>query len=168
VEEYFSQLLNVHNASDVRQIEMHTPEPLVSGLSLLEIQIAIAKLKKYKTPGSDQITAELIQAGGETFVSVINKLFNSIWNKEELPDQWKESISVAIHKKVIKLTVINIMISLPSTTYTILLNILLLRLSPYTDLLGIINVDFHLSDQLLIRFSAFVSYSYTSRKPMIQ
>jgi hypothetical protein len=30
---YFSRLLNVHNASDVRQIEVHTAEPLVYGPS---------------------------------------------------------------------------------------------------------------------------------------
>jgi hypothetical protein len=28
---YFSQLFNVHDVSDVRQIEMHTAEPLVPG-----------------------------------------------------------------------------------------------------------------------------------------
>jgi hypothetical protein len=28
---YFSQLLNMHNVSDVRQIEVHTAEPLVPG-----------------------------------------------------------------------------------------------------------------------------------------
>jgi hypothetical protein len=61
---YFSQLLNVHNVSDVRQIGIHTAEPLVPGPSRLEAEIAIAKLKKYKSPGSDQILAELIQAGG--------------------------------------------------------------------------------------------------------
>jgi hypothetical protein len=61
---YFSQLLNVHNISDVGQIEVHTYEPLVPGPSRLEVEIAIAKLKKYKSPGSDQIPAELIQAGG--------------------------------------------------------------------------------------------------------
>jgi hypothetical protein len=32
-------------------------------------------------------------------LSVFHKLINSIWNKEELPDQWKESIIVPIHKK---------------------------------------------------------------------
>jgi hypothetical protein len=58
---YFSQLLNVHNVSDVRQIEVHTAEPLVCGPSRLEVEIAIAKLRKYKSPGSDQILAELIQ-----------------------------------------------------------------------------------------------------------
>jgi hypothetical protein len=45
---YFSRLLNVHNVSDVRQIEVHTAEPLVPSLSRLEVEIAIAKLKKYK------------------------------------------------------------------------------------------------------------------------
>jgi hypothetical protein len=45
---YFSQLLNVHNASDVKQIEIHTTEPLVPGLSHLEFEIAIGKLKRYK------------------------------------------------------------------------------------------------------------------------
>jgi hypothetical protein len=44
-------------------------------------------LKKYKSPGSDQILAELIQAGGEILVSVIHKLITSLWNKEELPEE---------------------------------------------------------------------------------
>jgi hypothetical protein len=59
--------------------------------------MAIAKLKKYKSPSSDQIPAELIQAGGEMLVSAIHKLINSIRSKEELPDQRKEPIIVPIH-----------------------------------------------------------------------
>jgi hypothetical protein len=55
-------------------------------------------LKKYKSPGRDEIPAELIQAEGEILLSVIHKLINSIWNKEELPDRW-ESIIAPIHKK---------------------------------------------------------------------
>jgi hypothetical protein len=47
--------LNVRNISDVRQIEVHTAEPLVPDPSCLEVEIAIAKLKKYKSPSSDQI-----------------------------------------------------------------------------------------------------------------
>jgi hypothetical protein len=45
---YFSQLLIVHNVSDVRQIEVHIAEPLVPGSSPLEVEIAVAKLRKYK------------------------------------------------------------------------------------------------------------------------
>jgi hypothetical protein len=96
---YFSQLLNVHNASDVRQLEVHTAEPLVPGPSHLEVEVAIAKFKKYKSPGSDQIPVELIQGTGEILLSAIHKLINSVWDKEELIDRWKESIIVQIHKK---------------------------------------------------------------------
>jgi hypothetical protein len=51
--------LNVHNVSDVGQIEIHTAEPLVPGPSHLVAEIAVAKLKKYKHPDSDQILAQL-------------------------------------------------------------------------------------------------------------
>jgi hypothetical protein len=51
-----------------------------------------------KNFGSDEIAAELIQARGEILRSKIHKLINSIWNKEKLPDQWKESITVPVHK----------------------------------------------------------------------
>jgi hypothetical protein len=67
---------------------MHTAGPLVLSPSRLEVEIAISKLKKYKSPGSDQIPAQLIQAGGEMLQSAFHKLINSVWNKE---DQWKES-----------------------------------------------------------------------------
>jgi hypothetical protein len=82
--DYFSQLLNIHNASDVRQIEIHTAELQIPGASHLEVEITIAKLKKYKSLGSAQIVAEFFQAGGEIFVCAVNKFINSIWNKEEL------------------------------------------------------------------------------------
>jgi hypothetical protein len=74
-------------------------EPLVSGFSRLEVKIAIAKLRKYKSPGSDQILAEPIQTEGEILLSLIHKLVNSVWNKEELPYQWKESIIIPMYKR---------------------------------------------------------------------
>jgi len=66
-------------------------EPLVPEPSLVEVETAIGKLKRYKSPGTDQILAEMIKAGGETLHSEIHMLIHSIWNKEELPQQWKES-----------------------------------------------------------------------------
>jgi hypothetical protein len=58
--------LNVHRVSDVRPVEIHTSEP-----SHFEVEIAIAKLKRYESLGSDQIPA-----GGETLLSEIHKLIN--------------------------------------------------------------------------------------------
>jgi hypothetical protein len=83
---YSSQLLNVHSISDVRQIKIHIAEPLVPDPSPFEVEIAITKLKNYKSSGSYQILAELIQAGGETLRSEIHKLTNSLWSKEQLRD----------------------------------------------------------------------------------
>jgi hypothetical protein len=40
---YFSQLLNVHRVTVVRQIEIHTAEPLVPEPSPSEVEIAIAR-----------------------------------------------------------------------------------------------------------------------------
>jgi hypothetical protein len=96
---YFCHLLNVHRAGSVRQTQMHTAEPLVPEPSASEVEAAIGKLKRYKSPGVHQIPAKLIQAGGKTLHLEIHKLAKLIWNKEELMHQWKESIVVPIHKK---------------------------------------------------------------------
>jgi hypothetical protein len=98
-ENNFSQLLNVYRVSDVCQIEIHRAEPLVPDPSGFEFEIATAKLKMYKLPGSDQIPEEMIQVEDELLWSEICKVINSIRNKEELPAQWKESITVPIYKK---------------------------------------------------------------------
>ena len=78
------------------------PEPLVPEPSAFEVELAIEKLKNHKSPGIDQISAELIKAGGRTICCEIHKLIIYIWNEEELPDEWKESIIVPIYKKGIK------------------------------------------------------------------
>jgi hypothetical protein len=103
---YFSQLLNVHNVSDVRQIEVHMAEPLVHGPSRLEVEIAIAKLKKYKSPGSAQILAELIQAGGKILLSVIHKLINYFGIRNNCLISGRSLLLYQFTKRVKKLTVI--------------------------------------------------------------
>ena len=88
--------------------------------------MAIEKRKSHKSPGVDQIPAELIKEGGSTIHYQIHKLIVSIWNKEELPEEWKESIIAPIHKNGDKTDGNNYRgISLLPTTYKILSNILL-------------------------------------------
>jgi hypothetical protein len=66
-------------------------------------------------------------------VSVIHKLINSIWNKEEFPDHWK-SIIIPVHKMGDKTGCNNYRgISLLSISYKILSNILHSWLIPYID-----------------------------------
>jgi len=56
----------------------------------------------------------------------IHKLITSIWKKENLPEDWKESIIIPIHKKGDKTDCNNF-----RGTYKILSNILLSTLIPY-------------------------------------
>jgi hypothetical protein len=49
-----------------------------------------------KSPGINQVPAELIKAGGRILQSEIHKLIISIWNKQELPEEWKASVIVPI------------------------------------------------------------------------
>jgi len=104
----------------------------VPDLSAFEVEMAIDKLKGHKSPGIDQIPAKLIKAGGRTIPHEILKLIKSIWNKEELCEEWKESIFVCIYMKGDNTDHINYRgISLLSTTYKIVSNILLSRKGNY-------------------------------------
>ena len=105
------------------------PEPSTS-----EVENAIEKLKRHKSPGTDQIPVEMIKTEGRTVHSDIHKLINYIWNKEELQVEWKESIIVPIYWKGDKIDHSSYRgISLLPSTYKILSNILLSRLNPYAE-----------------------------------
>jgi hypothetical protein len=122
--------LNVHGVNDVRQTEILTAEPLVPQPSAKEVEMATEKLRSHKVPDIDQIPTKLIKVGGRKIHYEIHKLIISIWNKEELPEEWKESIIVFIYKKGDTKDCSNYRCtSLMQTIYTILCNILLSRLT---------------------------------------
>jgi len=101
---------------------------------VFEFELAIKKLKSHKSPGIDQIPTEMIKAGGRTIRPEIRKIIISIWNKNKLPEKWKESIIVPIYKKGDKTDCSNYRgISLLPPTYKILSKILLSRLIPYAE-----------------------------------
>jgi hypothetical protein len=110
-------------------MEIHTVGPLVPESSPFEVEIAIAKLKRYRSLGNDQILAELIQAGGETLCSEINKFINPTWT----PLRSRRSLLLYQFTRVVRLTSNYQGISLCSTSHKILSNILLSRLSPCID-----------------------------------
>jgi hypothetical protein len=98
--------------------------------SSFEFEMAVEKLysqviRYWSNP------SRLIKAGGRKSRSEILKFSDSTWNKEELPEEWKESLTVHIYKKGDKTDRSNYRrISHLSTTYKILSNILLWKLTP--------------------------------------
>jgi hypothetical protein len=95
----FSQILNVRGVNDVRQTEIHTADPIVPEPSAFEGEMATEKLKRHRPPYIDLITAKFIKAGRIKIHSEAHKLTNSLWNKELLPGEWKESIIIPVYKK---------------------------------------------------------------------
>jgi hypothetical protein len=83
-------VLNVHGFRDVRQIDIRTAEQLVPEPRPVEVGTAVRKLRINKSPGTDQIPTELVEAGCEKFFSERNKFITSVWNNDKLPRQWKE------------------------------------------------------------------------------
>jgi hypothetical protein len=55
---------------------MHTAEPFVPDHSASEFEVVIGVLKRYRSPSFDQIPAEIIEVGGETLRSEIQKLLS--------------------------------------------------------------------------------------------
>ena len=66
--------------------------------SKAEIRKAIVTLKNGKAAGPDNIPAEAIKADTETAV-ILHSLFSKIWEKEEVPAQWKEGLVIKLPKK---------------------------------------------------------------------
>ena len=103
--------------------------------STFEVEMNIEKIKRLKSPGSNPSRIKAAGRGGVRIIRYeIHKLITSVWNKEELPDECKQSITVPICKKGDKTDCSNYRgTSLVSTAYRILSNILLPRLTPYAE-----------------------------------
>jgi hypothetical protein len=93
-------VLNAHGVHDVRQMDIHTAEPLVPEPSLVEVGIAIGMLKMHKSP------AELINAGNEILRSKIHKLILFKWNKEQFHSSGRNLLLHQFIRSAIRLPVI--------------------------------------------------------------
>ena len=82
-------------------LEMITPASTEEPQNILysEVEEAIRTLKRNKSPGTDEITDETIQASGEQLVRQIHLLYNKAWNESTIPEECNKSILVPIPKK---------------------------------------------------------------------
>jgi hypothetical protein len=88
-------------------MDIHTAEPLVPEPSLVEVEIAIGKLKRYKFAGTDQIPAELIKAGGKILCSETQKnLFVPYGIRRNCHSSGRNLLLYQFIKRMIRLIVI--------------------------------------------------------------
>ena len=102
---------------------------------ILGIEMAIQSMRNNKSPGIDNIPAELYEKGGGLLRNKIHSLIEGIWKEEKIPTDWKTNIIVPIYKnKGDKLQCKNNRgISLLCTGYKIFTTVINKRLKKYTN-----------------------------------
>jgi sorting nexin-29 len=94
--------MKTDNNIDNRVQEVHTIEndTEIEPPTYKEVSDIINKLKRNKTPGIDNIPAELAEYGGYILKHRMYNLIFLIWIKEQLSMEWFQGIICPIYKKV--------------------------------------------------------------------
>ena len=74
-------------------------EHLANPLTLHEVQAAIQAMKSNKAPGPDGIPAEIWKSSEALLAEQLHKLLAHIWEKEDVPQQFKDANVVTIWKR---------------------------------------------------------------------
>ena len=107
--------------------------PKTSSLKYIYL-VAYKALKDGKTPGIDQVYAEMLKADEQTTATVLTDILCDIWESEETPLSWKTGLIVKLPKRG-DLTNCNNWrgIMLLSVTYKVLSRVVLNRLTTTVD-----------------------------------
>ena len=100
--EYCKELYNypIQPDKSILEEEIRPPkEPSPLPVMREEVEEAIRSLPTGKSPGADNIPAELIKKGGSELVTIITALCQKIWETKQWPDQWTRSLIVPLPKK---------------------------------------------------------------------
>ena len=104
--EYCSELYSetdIIGAEDyIKELERIAPPPhddVGDNILRHEVETAIQKLKRNKSPGEDGITAEMVKAGGDVLVQEIHSLCKQAWEEGRVPNEWLKSVLIPIPKK---------------------------------------------------------------------
>uniref|UniRef100_A0A0K8SN56 Reverse transcriptase domain-containing protein n=1 Tax=Lygus hesperus TaxID=30085 RepID=A0A0K8SN56_LYGHE len=133
--EHFEEQLNDNQTASDGQVTTPPSVPIEDEPpSLGEVEKALKKLKNNKSPGIDELPAELFKKGGTALAGAIRGLISKIWQSEKIPHEWTKSIVCPIHKKGDRLECCNFRgISLLTVAYKILSNIIYERLLPHVE-----------------------------------
>ncbi len=101
--EHFEETLNrpvPYNPIEIQGIigaaldEIHTGH-----ITKEEIKKALKQMQNGKAGGTDGITAELLKADMKLTATTLEDLFQTIWDNEVVPQEWKQGIIIKIPKK---------------------------------------------------------------------
>ena len=98
--EHFSSLLNGAQVEDPPDIPAGEELNInTDPITVEEIKVALTKIKSGKAPGPDNIPPEALKADPDTTAKVMIDLLQSIWETEDIPEEWKKGLIVKLPKK---------------------------------------------------------------------
>ena len=99
IEEFYRELYNTDQTDWRKEEDWNSRSEVVPPILKEEVANALHQMKKGKAPGEDQLTADILQLGGEETVNILTKLYNRILQLEQIPTQWNESKVIILFKK---------------------------------------------------------------------
>jgi hypothetical protein len=132
---YFKELLNPKtNITSSEGSTYFGPESNIAAPTLQETLGVIRNLNNNRALGEDSITLELIKYGGRKLWNRIHQLILTIWETEQMPQEWRTAIICPIYQQGDKLECRNYCgISLLNVTYKIFTNLLTKYIEPYVE-----------------------------------
>ena len=101
--EHFDSVLNrpssINEEAIKRLPQVATNEALDLPPTLEEVIKAIKQLSSGKAPGTDAIPAEIYKEGGQALSNKLLQLFDLVWSKETLPQDFKDASIVHLYKR---------------------------------------------------------------------
>ena len=95
---YFSQLLNTENECGELEEVLPVEGPIVN-INVSEVENAIKRGKVNKAAGKSEVTMEMIKALEDLGKEWVYMLLERIWDTEEMPEDWTESMMVKLYKQ---------------------------------------------------------------------
>ena len=133
--EYFDKLLNTEEPREFIKKgnkEISKDEVEIEELTIEGVKKTIRNLKNNKVAGTDGIHPELIKYGGNKLLNSMYELVRQVWEEERMPEEWKETIIIPIHKRGDRDRCANYKeIALRNAAYKILSDIILGKIKPY-------------------------------------
>eukprot|EP00921_Rhytidocystis_pertsovi_P026473 GHVQ01042707.1.p1 GENE.GHVQ01042707.1~~GHVQ01042707.1.p1 ORF type:complete len:357 (+),score=36.41 GHVQ01042707.1:540-1610(+) len=133
--EHFNSILNQvrHVAGDVfRNIKQRSARTdMATTPTQTEVRKAIEKVKNGQAAGPDNLPAEFLKKGGAPVERELTSLIQTIWEQEQVPQDWRNGVVIPILKKGAKDRCDNYRgITLLSAAAKVFSTILLSRLQP--------------------------------------
>ncbi|KAK6750209.1 hypothetical protein RB195_002293 [Necator americanus] len=102
IKEHFKILLNRLAPSAPELDHVHRPTYAVNEEppTESEVLVCIQKMKNGKSGGDDGISAEMLKYLPPSGIREMTKIIRSIWINERIPDSWRHTIIISLHKKL--------------------------------------------------------------------